>query len=191
MLGERDLQALEAFMVMSAVGLPWQAVLEGARVYDDTLRRLAETDVRLVHVHIHERLEASGVPDEEISRQIGALTDAVVPLLDGLVQWVHHQHLLQAEIEDAYLHLPSDAVREQGTVETTILFLDVASFAELTQTKGDRPRCTSWPGWRRPSRGLGSRRQACQADRRRPDARVPPPQRRSRLRPRRRRGLRS
>jgi adenylate cyclase len=138
MLDERDLQALEAFKVMSAVGLPWEAVLEGARVYGDTLRRLAETEVRLVHVHIHERLEASGVPDEEISRQIGALTDAVVPLLDGLVQWVHHQHLLQAEIEDAYLHLPSDAVREQGTVETTILFLDLASFTELTQTKGDR-----------------------------------------------------
>jgi adenylate cyclase len=138
MLDERDLQALETFKVMSAVGLPWEAVLEGARVYGDTLRRLAETEVRLVHVHIHERLEASGVPDEEISRQIGALTDAVVPLLDGLVQWVHHQHLLQAEIEDAYLHLPTDAARELGTVETTIVFLDLASFTELTQTKGDR-----------------------------------------------------
>lgn len=137
-LDERDLQALETFKVMSAVGLPWEAVLEGARVYGDTLRRLAETEVRLVHVHIHERLAASGVSDEEISRQIGALTDAVVPLLDGLVQWVHHQHLLQAEIEDAYLHLPTDAAHEQGTVETTIVFLDLASFTELTQTKGDR-----------------------------------------------------
>ena len=60
-------------------------------------------------------------------------------MLDDLVQWVHYEHLLHAEIEDAYLHLPSDAVREHGTVETTILFLDLASFTELTQTKGDRP----------------------------------------------------
>ena len=137
-LTERDLESFESFKAMSEAGLPREAVLEGARVYGDALRRLAETEVRLVHVHIHERLEASGVPDEEILRQLGALTDAVVPLLDGLVQWVHHQHLLQATIEDAYLHLPTKGAREQGTVETTIVFLDLASFTELTQTKGDR-----------------------------------------------------
>ena len=137
-IAETWLAQLEAFKTMQAAGLPWEAVLEGARVYGDALRRLAETEVRLVHVHIHERLSASGMPEDEVLRQLGAIEEAVVPLLDGIVQSVHHEHLLQASIEDAYLHLPSSEIpTERGSVETTIVFLDLESFTELTHTKGD------------------------------------------------------
>jgi len=137
-IAETWLAQLEAFKTMQAAGLPWEAVLEGARVYGDALRRLAETEVRLVHVHIHERLSASGIPEDEVLRQLGVIEEAVVPLLDGIVQAVHHEHLLQASIEDAYLHLPSSEIpTERGSVETTIVFLDLESFTELTHTKGD------------------------------------------------------
>jgi len=64
-IAESWLGQVEAFKTMQAAGLPWEAVLEGARVVGDTLRRLAETEVRLVHVHIHERLSASGMPEDE------------------------------------------------------------------------------------------------------------------------------
>src|SRR5207248_2792623 len=101
-MAETWLAQLQAFKTMEAAGLPWEAVLEGARVYGDALRRLAETEVRLVHVHIHERLSASGMPEDEVLRQLGVIEEAVVPLLDGIVQAVHHEHLLHASIEDAY-----------------------------------------------------------------------------------------
>src|SRR5947209_7916094 len=137
-VAETWLAQLEAFKTMQAAGLPWEAVLEGARVYGDALRRLAETEVRLVHVHIHERLSASGMPEDEVLRQLGVIEEAVVPLLDGIVQAVHHEHLLHASIEDAYLHLPASEIpAERGSVETTIVFLDLESFTELTHTKGD------------------------------------------------------
>ena len=137
-VAETWLAQLEAFKTMQAAGLPWEAVLEGARVYGDALRRLAETEVRLVHVHVHERLSASGMPEDEVLQQLGVIEEAVVPLLDGIVQAVHHEHLLQASIEDAYLHLPSSELpAERGSVETTIVFLDLESFTELTHTKGD------------------------------------------------------
>jgi adenylate cyclase len=137
-IAETWLSQLEAFKTMQAAGLPWEAVLEGARVYGDALRRLAETEVRLVHVHIHERLSASGMAEAEVLRQIGVIEEAVVPLLDGIVRAVHHEHLLQAMIEDAYLHLPSSEIpTERGSVETTIVFLDLESFTELTHAKGD------------------------------------------------------
>ena len=137
-VAETWLAQLEAFKTMQAAGLPWEAVLEGARVYGDALRRLAETEVRLVHVHVHERLSASGMAEDEVLRQLGVIEEAVVPLLDGIVRAVHHEHLLQASIEDAYLHLPSSELpAERGSVETTIVFLDLESFTELTHTKGD------------------------------------------------------
>src|SRR5256886_2115577 len=90
---------LEAFKTMQAAGLPWEAVLEGARVYGDALRRLAESEVRLVHVPLHERLSASGMPGDEVLRQLGLIQEAVVPLLHGIVPGVQHQHLLHAGID--------------------------------------------------------------------------------------------
>jgi class 3 adenylate cyclase len=62
----------------------------------------------------------------------------VLPLLDDLVQATHHEHLLQASVEDAHLHLPaSETPAERGSVNTTIVFLDVASFTELAEARGD------------------------------------------------------
>src|SRR5436190_969615 len=137
-VAETWLAQLEAFKTMQAAGLPWEAVLEGARVYGDALRRLAETEIRLVHVHVHERLSGSGMPEDEVLRQLGVIEESVVPLLDGIVQAVHHEHLLHAAIDDAYLHLPSSEIpAERGSVETTIVFLDLESFTELTHAKGD------------------------------------------------------
>jgi adenylate cyclase len=135
---EADLELFEAFNVMSASGMPFEAVLEGARVFGDTLRRLAETETRLVHVHIHERLEEAGKPEEEIVEQIEGLQQAVLPLLDGVVERVHHEHLLLAAIEDAYVHLvDTDAPAGRGSVDATIVFIDVESFTQLTAAEGD------------------------------------------------------
>jgi len=136
---ESDLELISAFQAMRGSGMPPEATLEGARVMGDALRRLAESEVRLVHVHIHERLTEEGVDEDEATRQISALQDAVIPLLDRIVQLIHHEHLLYADIEDAYVHLvPSETAAGHGSVDTTIAFIDLASFTTLTETEGDQ-----------------------------------------------------
>ena len=118
--------------------MPFEAVLEGARAFGDTLRRLAEAETRLVHVHIHEQLEAAGAGEETIVRQIEGLQKAVIPLLDGIVERVHHEHLLLASIEDAYVHLvDSEVPGGRGSIDATIVFIDVESFTQLTASQGD------------------------------------------------------
>jgi adenylate cyclase len=135
---EEDIQGFEMFKAMLAAGMPFEAVLEGARVFGDSLRRLAETETRLVHVHIHERLEAEGVDEEGIIRQVEDLQEAALPLLDGMVEFIHHEHLLLAAIEDAYVHLvDTDAPGGFGSVDATIAFVDVESFTQLTASRGD------------------------------------------------------
>ncbi|HEV2059101.1 MAG TPA: adenylate/guanylate cyclase domain-containing protein [Solirubrobacteraceae bacterium] len=135
---EHDLELLRGFQVMSDAGMPFEAVLEGARVFGDSLRRLAETETRLVHVHLHERLEEEGEDEPQIIRQIEDLQAAVLPLLDSIVERVHHEHLLLASIEDAYVHLvDTDAPGGRGSVDATIAFIDVESFTQLTEAEGD------------------------------------------------------
>jgi adenylate cyclase len=136
---EADVPVLQAFKAIADAGMPGEALLEGARVFGDTLRRLAETEVRLVHVHIHERLLAEGVSEEEVIRQIHDLEAAALPLLDSIVQHVHHEHFLQASIEDAFVHLVEpESTGGRGSVEATIVFIDVESFTTLTETEGDQ-----------------------------------------------------
>ena len=138
-LRESDLQLLEVFKTAAAAGLPGEAILEGARVMGDALRRLAESEVRLVHVYVHERLVAAGVSEEEVSRQIFGVQEALAPLLDPLIQRVHRDHLLQATVEDMFLHLMSGSSvpATLGSVQATILFADVASFTALAEAEGD------------------------------------------------------
>jgi adenylate cyclase len=99
-----DLPVGEAVRSVLAAGLPWEAVLELCRVMGDSLRRVADAAIRLVHVHVHERLVAAGVPDDEVSRTIYSIQENAGPLLDPTILWVHGEHLLQAAIEDAFLH---------------------------------------------------------------------------------------
>jgi adenylate cyclase len=134
-----DLRMLEGFKAIADAGMPPEGALEGARVFGDTLRRLAETLVRLVHVHIHERLMEAGVPEDEVTRRIHPLQEAALPILDRIVTRVFREHFLQADIEDAYVHLvDTDAVGGRGSVEATIVFIDVESFTKLTETEGDQ-----------------------------------------------------
>jgi adenylate cyclase len=138
-LGEHDREMLQVFKTVAESGLPFEAILEGARVMGDTLRRLAETEVRLVHVYVHERLVAAGASHEEVSRQIFDVQGVLTPLLDPLIQHVHRHHLVQAAIEDVFLHLTSESTVPEtlGSVQAAIVFADVASFTELANAEGD------------------------------------------------------
>ncbi|HEY7138409.1 MAG TPA: adenylate/guanylate cyclase domain-containing protein [Acidimicrobiia bacterium] len=129
----------EAVRAALAAGLPWEAVLDLARVMGDSLRRVAESAIRLVHVHVHERMIAAGVPNQDVSRLVLAIQENAGPLLEPAILWVFGEHLLQAAIEDAFLHAfsttPSGAAL--GSVMATIVFADVAGFTELVERAGD------------------------------------------------------
>ncbi len=143
-LSEADREMLSVFETVVGSGLPFEAIVEGARVMGDTLRRLAETEVRLVHVYVHERLVAAGASHEEVSRQIFDVQGVLTPVLDPLIQHVHRHHLIQATIEDVFLHLTSESAVPEilGSVQAAIVFADVASFTEFANAEGDEAAAT-------------------------------------------------
>jgi adenylate cyclase len=138
-LRESDVENFEILRMARDAGLPWEAILGVTRVVGDSLRRIADTEIRVVHVYIHERLMAAGASEEEVERLISGIEQNLAPLMDSMLQWLHQGYLLDAMIEDAFFHLAGSETqaRELGSVEATIAFVDIASFTALAEASGD------------------------------------------------------
>lgn len=139
-VSDDDIEALRSVRAIEAAGVPWPAILEGTRVLGDALRKIAHTEARLVHTHLHEQLITAGLTAPEAASQARSAGEALLPLMDALLVSVHRKHLLRATLEDAYLHpaaTSSERAEPPGSLRTTIVFLDIASFTTLTETKGD------------------------------------------------------
>jgi adenylate cyclase len=138
-LRESDMEVFDILRVARDAGLPWDAILGVTRVVGDSLRRIADTEIRVVHVYIHERLMAEGAPEEEVERLISGIEENLAPLMEPMIQRLHRQYLLEAMMEDAFFHLADSQpqARELGSVEATIAFVDIASFTALAEASGD------------------------------------------------------
>jgi len=134
-----DLELIRGMKLAMDGGLPFDDLLETSRVIGDSLRRIVDAEVRLVHVHIHERLIASGVPEREVNAQVFELQESLAPLLTPMLVRLHDRHMLDAAMEDALLHVstPAASGAAPGSIEVTIVFVDLASFTMLTETQGD------------------------------------------------------
>jgi adenylate cyclase len=138
-LRETDLGIFEVIRVASDAGLPWEAILGVTRTLGDSMRRIADAEVRAVHVYIHEQMMAAGASEEEVEQLVFGIEQNLGPLMDPMLQHLHRGYLLDASIEDAFFHLAAseEQAGDLGSVETTIAFLDVASFTALAETSGD------------------------------------------------------
>lgn len=135
---EDDLEGFAGAKAMVEGGLPWEAILEAARVYGDSFRRMAEMEARLLHTHVHERLVAAGATDQQIAEANQAMMEALEGVIDPLLGLIHRQHLMRAMIADALLHMESEErAARPGTFETTIAFVDLTSFTALANVHGD------------------------------------------------------
>jgi len=138
-LRESDIEIFDILRVARDAGLPWEAILGMTRVFGDSLRRIADSEIRMVHVYIHERLMADGASEEEVERLISGIEQNLGPLVNPMIQRLHREYLLEAMMEDAFFHVADSntQAKELGSVEATIAFVDIASFTALAEASGD------------------------------------------------------
>ncbi len=135
----RDIKFLEMVKELVEGGIPLKMVLDVARVYGDTLRRLAQTEVRMIRDFVGESGGRSTLlKDREQSERLQTVQELVGPILEPLLLTVHRRHLLRASVQEAVADLEA---AERGTdradLEATIVFVDLASFTSLAQIHGD------------------------------------------------------
>src|SRR5207244_8966916 len=109
LLSEEDMEMLRYVAAMLDAGLPPQAFLQLARVYGHALAQIADAEVRLVHLYVHEPLMREGMPSVEIAEEREELVRARIPFVVPLISYVRNRFLA---------HLVEQAVI--GPIETEL-----------------------------------------------------------------------
>ncbi len=106
-VGPEDLEAMQSVRMAMDAGMPEVALLQLVRVFSDALSRVAEAEIRLFHIYVHDRMRADGVPPEEVARTTAAATDALIGLLEPSVLYFHRKAWTRAMRRMCWATLPT------------------------------------------------------------------------------------
>src|SRR3984885_3975842 len=141
-LSPEDAAALRHCARVLAAGPPLVAFLQLVRVYVQSLRRIADAEVRLFHLYVHEPLIRDAVPELEMAAEMGDLAADILPLAAPLTEYLHTRYLRFFLEQDVVGHMESGldantAEIELGQVTTTLCFIDLTGFTRYTEEEGD------------------------------------------------------
>jgi adenylate cyclase len=141
-LTEEDAAALRHCARVLAAGFPLVAFLQLVRVYAQSMRRIADAEVRLFHLYVHEPLIRDAVPELEMAEEMGELAADILPLATPLTEYLHQRYLRYFVEQDVVGHMESDSTidtteMQLGHVRVTLCFIDLTGFTRYTEEEGD------------------------------------------------------
>jgi adenylate cyclase len=139
-LNPEDVEALRHCARALAAGFPLAAFLQLVRVYVQSLRRIADAEVRLTHLYVHEPMIRDGVPELEMAEELGDLAADVLPLAAPLTEYLHTRYLRFFLEQDVVGHMESELgtrSSELGQVPVALCFIDLTGFTRYTEEEGD------------------------------------------------------
>jgi len=138
-----DAEALRHCARVLDAGFPLVAFLQLVRVYAQSMRRIAEAEVRLFHLYVHEPLIRDAVPELEMAEEMGELAGEILPLAAPLTDYLHQRYLRYFVEQDVVGHMEADATAvdtaeiELGHVHVSLCFIDLTGFTRYTEEEGD------------------------------------------------------
>lgn len=140
-LNDHDLRAMRHCADVLASGFPLIAFLQIVRVYAQSIRKIADTEVRLFHLYVHEPLMREGVPGMQIAEEMELLARDLLPLASPLMDFVHRRFLQHFLEQDVIGHMETDIEEgengELGRVRMAIAFADLAGYTRFTEEEGE------------------------------------------------------
>jgi len=138
---EEDLELLRYIGAALQAGFPLVALLQLVRVYGQALARIADAEVRLFHLYVHEPLIHEGVDHLEMAEEMRGLAGELLPLAAPIMDQVHQrflQHFLDQDIVGHMeLEVDSDGRLDLGRLRVAIAFADLAGYTRLTEEAGE------------------------------------------------------
>jgi adenylate cyclase len=139
-LGDEDVQALHYVASVLGAGFPLVAFLQLCRVYGLALSQIADAEVRLFHLYVHEPLIREGVPGLQMAEEMESLASDLLPLASPLMDYVHQRFLGHYVEQDVVGHMEVELEDEDATVgrvRVAIAFADLAGFTRFTEEEGE------------------------------------------------------
>jgi adenylate cyclase len=139
-INEDDLQLLRYVAAVLAAGFPLVAFLQLMRVYGQAIAQMADAEVRLFHLYVHEPLMRDGVPGLEMAEEMWGLAGELLPLASPIMDHVHQRFLQHFVEQDVIGHMEADLEGEQldlGRLRVAIAFADLAGYTRLTEEIGE------------------------------------------------------
>jgi adenylate cyclase len=139
-LGESDVRALEHIAKMLEAGFPLVALLQLVRVYAQAIRKLADAEVRLFHLYVHEPLIRDGLPPLQIAEEMQGLAADLLPATSPLMEYMHSRYLRFYIEQDVVGHMEADlggGTQPLARVTMAFCFVDLAGFTRYTEEEGD------------------------------------------------------
>jgi adenylate cyclase len=132
-----------AVPAFEAFGGDETVLLGAARQLGDSLRRLAESQVRLFHAHVDERLGAEGRPDLSWTDDLNQVVASMVASLERTVVLLYRRHFEHCVLEVTVLRAEAGMeraglARRRPVRPPAIAFLDLSGYTKLTEERGDR-----------------------------------------------------
>jgi adenylate cyclase len=140
MISAEDLQMLEYVSAVLDAGFPHSAFLQLVRVYGQVIAQIADAEVRLIHLYVHEPLMRAGVGSVEIAEEMEGLAREALPFAAPLMNYLHSRFLSHFVEQDMIGHMDADLggdALEEGRLRVAIAFADLAGYARLTVERGD------------------------------------------------------
>jgi adenylate cyclase len=138
-LSDDDLELLRDVAAGIAAGFPLVALLQLVRVYGQALAQMADAEVRLFHLYVHEPLMRQGVPGVQMAEEMHALAGELLPLAAPIMDRVHQRFLTHFVEQDVVGHMEADldGSLDLGRMRVAIAFADLAGYTRLTEEAGE------------------------------------------------------
>src|ERR1700722_4287024 len=137
---EEDMEMLRYIAAMLTSGLPEVAFLQLARVYGQTLAKIADAEVRLIHIYVHEPMMREGIPGVQMAEAMEGLAAELLPFAAPFMRYLHGRFLGHFIEQDVIGHMEAElagGVSEEGRMRVVIAFADLAGYTRLTEERGD------------------------------------------------------
>jgi adenylate cyclase len=135
-----DVQLLRYVAAVLEAGLPLVAMLQLVRVYGQAIAQVADAEVRLFHLYVHEPLMRSGATGIETADEMMSLTRELLPLASPVMDQVHQRYLQHFLEQDVIGHMETDLDSDElalGRLRVAIAFADLAGYTRMTEEAGE------------------------------------------------------
>ena len=138
-LTDDDVELLRHIAGALDAGVPLVALLQLVRVYGTAVAQIADAEVKLLHLYVHEPMIRDGVPGVRVAEQMQDLAERLMPLAGPIIDQLHRRLVQHFVEQDAVGHLESDAAADGdlGRLRVAIAFADLAGYTRLTEQAGE------------------------------------------------------